>query len=282
MFKIFDENFNEIPLPVDDWGYGLKELDLVISSTGAEVTEHTLAGVPGTIVTGFRDNERQLSISAVLIAEDANDFRAKRDKVFAFFKRLGTFYIAENQQDYKVMKVRTVDVYNFERPENVRIFATVDIPLKIIGHPYWISRFTSMEFPDDVAFDLGIDSDELIYEFSNKGSFTVHNVGTVPIKTIQEKDNCIITIDIKQSVTNFKVYDATGKYFEYNPTKDTNWNLISGNKIILNGHYMTLNSTPILERTNRYFLNLLPGDNSLSVEGLTNYTISFDFRYKFD
>ncbi|USK66311.1 phage tail domain-containing protein [Peribacillus frigoritolerans] len=282
MFKIYDENFNPVPLPTDAWGYGLRGLDFEISSTAQEVTEHSIPGLPGSVITGFRDSDREVNLRARLKVENSLDFRNKRDQVYAFFKRLGPFYVAEEQQDYKVLKVCVVESYQFERPENLRTFATVTIPLKIIGQPYWISRYKTTEFPEDLAFDMDIDFDKLTYQHSNKSSFDIFNAGTVPIKTIQEKDNCIITIDIKQSVTSFKLYDVTDRYFEYNPSKDSNWALVSGNKIILNGHYMTMNNTPIMERTNRYFLNLLPGDNIFTLEGLTNYTITFDFRFKFD
>lgn len=279
MFKIYDENFNEIPLPLDQWGYGLKALDLEISSTNVDVTEHTLNGVPGITITGYRDNTRDINLRAMLKAEDAIDFRMRRDQVFAFFKRLGTFYVSEKYQDYKVIGVRVVDSYSLERPENNRTFATVEIPLKIVGQPYWICKYKTFELPDDVIFDLDIDLD---YQYSSQSSFNIFNAGTVPIKAIQEKDNFIVTIDINQSVTSFKLYDGTGKYFEYNPGKESSWALVPGNKIILNGHSMTMNNTPVLERTNRYFLNLLPGDNVFNIEGLTNYSISFDFRFKFD
>lgn len=291
MFQIYDENFNPVPLPVDDLGYGLRGLDLEISSTAQEVTEQTISGVPGSVITGFRDSGRELNIHARLKAKDAIDYRLKRDRVFAFFKRLGTFYITEQQQGNKLMKVRVVESYVFQRPENLRTFATVDIPLKIIGQPYWISRYKSMDlhvngiqFNDHWSFGMGLDvnPDKLIYQYNNRSSFDIFNAGTVPIKTIQEKDHCIITIEIKQVVTSFKLYDATGRYFEYNPSKNSNWALVSGNKIILNGHYMTMNNTPIMERTNRYFLNLSPGENGFTIEGLSNYTITFDFRFKYD
>ena len=290
MFTIYDLNFNKISLPVDDLGYGLKGLDVYISSTRQEVTERTIAGVAGSVITGYRDSDRDFSIHARLKAKDAIDFRLKRDRVFSFFKRLGDFYITENQQGNKLMKVRVVESYSFERPDNLQTFATVDIPLKIIGQPYWISRFKStdlhgkegIDFNSNWSFGMGLDVNKLQYQFENKSSFTVFNAGTVPLKTIQEKDNCIITIEINQSVTHFKLYDATGRYFEYNPTQESDWSLKSGDKLVLNGHYMTLNSTPIMERTNRYFLQLLAGDNAFTVEGLATYKITFDFQFKYD
>ena len=129
---------------------------------------------------------------------------------------------------------------------------------------------------------LGIDPNKLDYQFTNQSSFNVYNAGTVPLKTIQEIDNCIITITINQTVTNFKLYDATRKYFEYNPSKDTKWNIAAGTKLVMNGQRITLNNTPILDRTNRYFLFIQPGDNNIRIEGMTNYTITFDFRFKYD
>lgn len=291
-FYIYDLNFNRVELPTDDLGYGLRGLDLVISATAQEVTEQTIQGMAGNIITGYRDSDREMSIQARLKTKDSTDFRLKRDLVYAFFKRLGTFYVTEKQQGNKLMKVRVVDSYKFDRPENNTTFATVEIPLKIIGQPYWISRFKSMElhnnkgvpFNGHWSYGMGLDVDptKLKYQFSNLQSFMVYNAGTRPLKTIQEKDNCIITIDIKQSVTHFMLIDATGRYFEYNPTREASWALVAGNKIILNGHSITLNNTNILERTNRYFINILPGENTFKIEGLSNYTISFDYRFKYD
>lgn len=287
MFQICNENMMLIPLPTDLMGYGLAALDLNISSTAQSVTEQTIPGWPGTIITGYQDSDRDISISVRLKSKDAIDFRVKRDAVYSYFKRLGTFYIAENHQINKLMKVRVIESFAFSRPENLRTFGTAEIPLRIIGQPYWISKFKSTELKTMPMVPywnvgLGIDPNKLEYQFTNQSAFNVYNAGTVPLKTIQEADNCTITIEFNEVVNNFRLYDVTGKYFEYNPTKDTKWNIAAGTKLIINGHRVTLNSTPILDRTNRYFLLLQPGDNNMSIEGTTNYTITFDFRFKYD
>lgn len=288
MFTIYDEEFNVVPLPKDELGYGITGLDLFVSSVGQDVTEHSMTGVPGNIITGYRDNGRDMSISVRLKAKDTVDYRLKRDRVYAFFKRLGTFFITEKHQGNKLMKVSVVERFQFERIN--KTVSTVDVPLKIVGQPYWISRFKSMDlhenggvpFDGGWSFGMGLDVDKTTYQYSNESEFNIYNAGTVPLKTIQEKDNCIITIEVNQSVNNFRLYDATGRYFEWNPMRNNDWGLSSGNEIILNGHYMTMNNTPIMERTNRYFMRLLSGDNIFRMEGLTNYTITFDFRFKYD
>ena len=287
MFQIYNENMKLIPLPTDVMGYGLAALDLTLSSTSQSVTEQNIPGWPGAIDTAYQDSDREMSISVRLKAKNPIDFRIKRDAIYAYFKRLGTFYIAENHQPNKLMRVRVIESFSFSRPENNRTFATAEIPLRIVGQPYWISKFKSTELRampmvESWNIGLGIDPNKLDYQFTNQSTFNVYNAGTVPIKTIQEVDNCIITITVNQTVTNFKLYDTSGKYFEYNPSKDTKWNIAAGTTLIINGHRVLLNNTPVLDRTNRYFLQIQPGDNQMRIEGMTNYTITFDFRFKYD
>ncbi|MCA1029395.1 hypothetical protein LCM23_25630, partial [Cytobacillus kochii] len=71
-------------------------------------------------------------------------------------------------------------------------------------------------------------------------------------------------------------------YFEYNPAKEPKWALSIGNKVVLNGHYIHVGNTSVMDRTNRYFPILLRGDNNFKIEELPYYTITFDFRFKYD
>lgn len=290
-FKIYDLNFNPVPLPVDDIGYGLRGLDLTVSSVGQEITEHNIPGRPGTIITGVRDNDRDMSISARIKAMNATDYRLKRDRVFAFFKSLGAFYVTESQQGNKLMKVRVVDKYTHERPDNMRTYAFLDIPLKIDGHPYWISRFKTIDLHNSkgvpangnwsYGMNLEVSPDNLIYQYENVTEFNIYNAGRL-LKTVQEKGNCEIIIEIKQNVTNFTLYDAAGGRWEYNPTRNSDWALSNGNVIIFNGHDVRVNGTTIMERTNRYYPVIKEGNNNFIMDGLSNYKITFDFRFKYD
>ncbi len=290
-FKIYDLNFNPVPLPIDDLNYGLRGLDLEVSSIGQEITEHSMPGRPGNIITGVRDDDRSMSLQARIKAMNATDYRLKRDRVYSYFKELGSFYVTEIQQGNKLMKVRVVDQFTPERPENMQTFATVEIPLKIDGHPYWVSRFKTMDLHNNKgiptnsnwSFGMGIDvtPDNLIYQHENARMFNIYNAGIL-LKTIQEKDNCEIKIEIKQNVTNFMMYDTTDRAWEYNAGRNSDWALKNGDVIIFNGHDVRLNGTTIMERTNRYYPIIKKGVNRFEIVGLSNYRIIFDFRFKYN
>lgn len=290
LFHIYDLDFNPIPLPKDDLNYGLRGLGLEVSSIGQEVTEHSIPGRPGNIITGVRDTDREMSLKAWLYSMDSTDFLMKRDRVYAFFRSLGAFYVTESRQGNKLIKVRVVEQYAPEKQGGVQTLTTLDIPLKIDGHPYWISRFKTMDLHNNKgiptngnwSFGMGVDvsPDELIYQYENVGEFSIHNAG-IPLKTIREKDNCEIKIEIKQSVTNFMLYDAYGGKWEYNATKESSWALKTGDVIIFNGHDVRLNKTTIMERTNRYYPLIKSGNNNFKIVGLTQYKITFDFRFKY-
>lgn len=290
LFKIYDLDFNPVPLPRDDLGYGLKGLWLEVSSIGQEVTEHSTSRNPGTIITGVRDSGRDMSLKAWLESMNSTDYLLKRDRVYSFFRELGSFYVTETRQGNKLMKVRVIDQYTPERPGGIQTLTLLDIPLKIDGHPYWISRFKTMDLHNNKgipangnwSFGMGLNlsPDNLIYQYENASEFNIYNAG-IPLKTIQEKDNCEIKIEIKEDVTSFMLYDSTGSKWEYNPSKNDDWKLKPGDVIIFNGHDVRLNKTTIMERTNRYYPIMKEGINKFKVDGLFNFKITFDFRFKY-
>ncbi len=289
-FKIYDLDFNEIPLPTDDTGHGLRGLDVTVSSIEQEVSEQNIPGRPGTITTGVRDNDRDISIQARIKAMNATDYRLKRDRVYAFFRSLGAFYITEIQQQNKLLKVRVVDKYTPERPENMQSYALLEIPLKIEEYPYWISRFKTMDLHNNKgiptnghwSFGMGVDvsPDNLIYQYENVSEFNIYNAG-ITLKTILEKEDCEIKIEINENVTSFSLEDSTGVSWEYNSKKEDDWKLRKGDVIIFNGHDVRLNKTTIMERTNRYYPIIKEGLNKFKIRGVFNYKITFDFRFKY-
>lgn len=291
LFQIYDLDFNPIPLPRDELGYGLRGLGLEVSSIGQEVTEHSIAGVAGSTITGVRDTDRDMSISAWIEAMNKTDYLLKRDRVYSFFKEIGSFYVTETRQANKLMKVRVIDKYLPEKPGGIETLTLLDIPLKIDGKPYWISRGKTMELHEAKgipangkwSFGMGLDvtPENLIYQYENQPEFTIYNAGIL-LKTVQEKGNCEIKIDVNEDITSFMLYDDTGRYWEYNPSRDSDWAIQAGNEIVFNGHDVRLNGTTILERTNRYYPIINSGTNQFRVSGLSDYRITFDFRFKYN
>ncbi len=289
-FEIYDLNFNQIPLPKDDLGYGMIGLDIFVSSIEKQITDHSLNGMPGRLITGKKDDDRDVKLSAMIYAMNSTDYRMKRDKVYSFFSQLGSFYVSEKQQGNKLLKVVVANKYTAERPLNFRNVADLEIPLKIDGQPYWISRFKTMDLHRNKgipmngkwSFGMGLDVEpsKLKYQFENVSQFDFYNAGK-QLKTIQEKGNCEIKIEVKQAVTSFMVEDATGRKFEYNPSKNADWELKNGDVIIFNGHDVRINGTTIMERTNRYYFVIEQLMNKWKVTGLSNYKITLDFRFKY-
>src|SRR5699024_1562546 len=140
-----------------------------------------------------------------------------------------TFYITEIQQQNKLLLVRAVEKYTPERPENMQSYALLEIPLKLEEHPYWISRYKTTDLHNNKgisanghwSFGMGVDvsPDNLIYQYENVREFNIYNAG-IPLKTILEKDDCEMKIEINESVTSFSLEDATGGRWEYNSKKE--------------------------------------------------------------
>src|SRR5699024_838888 len=290
LFQIYDLHFNPVPLPSDDLGYGLKGMWLEVSSIGQEITEQKLSRRPGNIITGVTDSDREMSLKAHIESMNSTDYLLKRDRVYAFFRKLGSFYVTETRQGNKLMKVRVIEQYTPERPGGIQTLTLLEIPLKIDGHPYWISRYKTMDLhiskgiPTNGHWSFGMGVDvlpyNLIYQYQNVSEFNIYNAG-IPLKTILEKDDCEIKIEINENVTSFSLEDATGGRWEYNNKKEDDWKLKKGDVIIFNGHDVRLNKTTIMDRTNRYYPIIKEGLNKFKIRGISNYKITFDFRFKY-
>jgi len=288
--KFYDSDFNEIKLPQDELGYGLKGIDLHVSSISSEITERKSQGLSGSVVTGVRDDDRQLYLTAMIEAMNSTDFHLKRDRIYSFFSELDNFYITETEQGNKLIEVMAIDSYYAERPDKFQKVAYLNIPLKKVGQPYWISRFKTMDLHNNngiyfngnwsFGMNLDVDPSKLKYQFTNVNQFDFYNAGK-QLKTIQEKGNCEIKIEFNQAVTNFSIEDAIGGKWKYNASKKSEWAIPAGAVLIFNGHDVRLNGTTIMERTNRYYPVINKGMNKWKVSGLSNYKITLDFRFKY-
>src|SRR5699024_12828625 len=114
-----------------------------------------------------------------------------------------------------------------------------------------------------------------IHEMQFISLYSIHYMNTVP--------STFYTLSLHDAlpISSFSLEDATGGRWEYNSKKEDDWKLRSGDVIIFNGHDVRLNKTTIMERTNRYYPIIKEGLNKFKIRGISNYKITFDFRFKY-
>src|SRR5699024_4271005 len=193
MFKIHDLNYKEVSFPVDDLGFGLKSLDI---NVGPVIYEniYTSSSRADQLVKRY-PKDRNASINILFTSMDTIDWRLKRDRVYAFFRNLGVFYIAESYQQIKLLKVIVDEDYEVDRQDN--IWGQSEISLKIIDTPFKKSLHTTLDidsdgirFNDKWAYGMGTWFAENYwqYSFTNEDP-TFYNAGDEEVKLIQQKES---------------------------------------------------------------------------------------------
>lgn len=158
MFKVYDSNFKEVKIPVDRLGFGSRALEINVGPVIYE-NVYSQSRRADTLVKRYA-KDRQVSIVLMVSGMDETDFRMKRDGLYSFFRKLGIFFVAEEQQPFKLIKVIVNDDYEIDRqtPE----IAMPEIPLKIIDTPFKQSLHTTgtigsegMLFNNKWAYGMG-------------------------------------------------------------------------------------------------------------------------------
>src|SRR5699024_2234590 len=205
--------------PKDKLGYGLKGLDI---SIGPVIYEniYSQSSYADKLVKRY-PKDRNASINILFTSMDTIDWRLKRDRVYAFFRNLGVFYIAESYQPFKLLKVIVDEDYEVDRPVN--IWGQSEISLKIIDTPFKQSLHTTgtigsegMLFNNKWAYGMGTWFAENYWQYEfNKVKPTFYNAGDEEVKLIQQKESLITLklnavptnglIDIDDGTTTFKL-----------------------------------------------------------------------------
>ena len=278
MFKIYNLNFNEVKLPVDDLGFGLKSLDI---NVGPVIYEniYTSSSRADQLVKRY-PKDRDVSINAMFTAYNTVDWRLKRDRVYSFFRNLGVFYIAESYQPYKLLKVIVDESYEVDRP--VIRWGLLEIPLKIIDTPFKQSLHTTLDIDsegvrwnDKWGYGMGLSSntEQWKYKFTNTNP-RFYNAGTEDIKLIQQKESLIRLVP-KESVPWIEISDGT-------TTFRLNRQTTIDSPLTLKGHQIRVNNANVLDQTNREFLTIKKGWNNWEIRGISKFEIEIDFRFLYD
>lgn len=289
MFKIYDLNFREISLPSDNAGYGLRGLDLFISSIGRRVTTENILGLPGTNRTHEVDDTRTADIRALIVSSNTHDYRLKRNRVYSFFRQLGNFYIAETHEPNKLLKVSVDESFIPERPQGLRTWGELDIPLSIVGQPYRISRHTSLELQNlkrDGKWSRGMhlkrDDAYNKYVFNNQTDIEVYNPSDIDLYIKQHLD-FKIKFECLQSMSRISLLDAGSNEFVFTDS------LVTGDIVEIEGHRIRKNGDLDAGKFNDVYPILKSGYSEVYQEYSMNkikvnagLKVTFDFRPKYD
>ena len=282
MFKLYDLNFKEVSLPVERLGYGIKALDISIGPIIYD-TVYSNGNRADTPIKRY-PKDREVSINILTTSADTIDWRMKRDQVYAFFRRLGVFYVAESYQPFKLLKVMVDEGYEVDRP--VTRWGLAEIPLKIIDTPFKQSLHTTgtigsegMLFNNKWAYGMGTWFAENYWQYEFAGvKPTFYNAGDEEVKLIQQKES-LITLKINAVPTNglIDIDDGTTTFKLWYDFK-------VGDVIRIHGKHVTLNGKNVLGDTNFNFLTVKTGWNYWDVRGVPNrdYEFKIDFKYLYD
>lgn len=289
MFKIYDLNFREISLPSDNASYGLRGLDLFISSIGRRVTTENISGLPGTNRTHEVDDTRTADIRALIVSSNTHDYRLKRNRVYSFFRQLGHFYIAESHEPNKLLKVAVDESYIPERPDELRIWGNIDIPLSVVGKPYRISRHTTLELQNlkrDGKWSRGMhlrrDPAYNQYVFNNQTDIEVYNPSDIDLY-IKHHIDFKIKFECLQSMNRISLLDEDSKEFVFTDA------LKAGDTVEIEGHRIKKNGVLSAAKFNDVYPILKSGYSEVYQEYSLNkikvspgLKVTFDFRAKYD
>ena len=289
MFKIYDLNFREISLPSDNASYGLRGLDLFISSIGRRVTTENISGLPGTNRTHEVDDTRTADIRALIVSSNTHDYRLKRNRVYSFFRQLGHFYIAESHEPNKLLKVAVDESYIPERPDGLRIWGNIDIPLSIVGQPSRISRHTSLELQNlkrDGKWSRGMhlrrDDAYNQYVFNNVTDISVYNPSDIDLYIKQHLD-FKIKFECLQSMSRISLLDEGSNEFIFTDS------LVTGDIVEIEGHRIKKNGVLSAAKFNDVYPTLKGGYSEVYQEYSLNkikvspgLKVTFDFRARYD
>lgn len=272
MVKIYDENMKEVRLPKDGrLHYGSYPLDLSISSFEYETRGRK------QVVTG-----RQAAMRGFIVSSDDIDMDMKIDRVQAFLRQLGEFYVAKGNTPFKLLKVQADQSYTIS-PGN-GVLTEYEIPLTVLKPYFKQSLLTSMTidadgmmFNDKWAYGMGtwFAMNYWQYSFTNQDP-TFYNSGDEEVKLIKQKDS-IIRLVIKTPPPNglIDIDDGTTTFKLWRDFR-------AGDVLIINGDEVRLNGVNVLGDTNFNFLTVKKGWNYWDIRGVTDFDFSIDFRYLYD
>lgn len=163
MVRIYDESMKEVFMPKDeDLHYGSYPLELILSSIQIEKSGRK------TIPVG-----RTASLRVFIIASRHTDMDLKISNVFEFFRSLGVFYVAKENEPFKLLKVEVNSEYTPEIGNTA--LTEFEIPLTVLKPFYRQSLHTTADIDregvrwnDKWGYGMGLSAEKEQWKYSFK------------------------------------------------------------------------------------------------------------------
>lgn len=295
---IYDLNMKKIKLPEDALGFKVHALDLILSSIDEVNTFETIPGMPGQSLIYESNGMRDVSLNLFIRAMDEHDYNLKRNRLYSFFRQLGVFFIASALEPNKLLKVKNGPRYTPQLLDRMKEYGEVDINLEIVGQPYRISRYTSLNIHNnDIQFDgkwspgmhlppKGTTVDGLLFDykyvFNNETTLMVYNPSDINLYVKHHLD-VKIKFECLQSMNQIRLLDALSNEFVF--TDD----LKAGDVVEIEGHRIKKNGQLSGGHANDVYPTLLSDYSEVYQKYSKNRVIvsaglkvTVDMRFKYD
>lgn len=178
MVRIYDVNMEEVLMPKDEeLHYGSYPLELILSSIQTERSGRKTIPVA-----------RSASLRVFIIASRHTDMDLKISNVFDFFRSLGAFYVAKENEPFKLLKV---EVNNEYTPDIGNTALTeFEIPLTVIKPFYRQSLHTTSDIDsegvrwnDKWGYGMGLSAERKQWKYSFDPD-TLFNPNIIPLDAV--------------------------------------------------------------------------------------------------
>ncbi|MDY7044033.1 phage tail family protein [Virgibacillus sp. M23] len=275
VYIVYDEYMNLKKFP-----NGILPLDIFISSMQKNRVIDSVEGADGVIDKGYTFTTRSVTAEIGLLPYDTMDYRLLRDEAFAFFVNHDFLYVSEKYQKGKKYKVTVVDSFIPERLTQTMARGTFSLEMSEL--PFAESIGTTQDIEqnginanDELwGFGMGLIAEDESLKYTHEtNNFRIYNAGNQPIHPFEQE----LKIKISNVVGSLSYLQLKNK--TNGTTFRVNEEVRDSQTILLDGPNITSNGLQFMRKTNKEFIELVPGWNEFELTGISRARTEFDFRF---
>ncbi|BDZ31227.1 phage tail domain-containing protein [Lactiplantibacillus pingfangensis] len=223
-----------------------------------------------SVLTDTQMQQTSIPLVFKVVANDNYDYELMRMRVLKTFAGYEPFYVINTRISYLRWKV-VPESYSYSRQSNFWGTQATTVNLTCIdGAAETVLTTLDKGFLNGFGMSANLINIPQ-YQFTNQSSFTVWNGSTIPLRA--EEHPVLISIDCATSKSVSITNQTT------NQTVTVTAPLTRGQPLMIYGLKMAVGSTSVYGKSNHAYLDFMPGNNQLSVSGISNFTISFKTHF---